>query len=154
MYFAIISIIKLFYGIKVLKNDKLDVKNSPVDKLASVTGKLLYCWKYGCQAGSAGLGLVGTSFLIDSMLEAGNQEKVFTPLIGKGIIFFFKGRPADEILLGIKNDTRNLEVSKKTFNEVASILKGAERALDNSGDFSKSEIHELRFVIDEIKNTE
>jgi ElaB/YqjD/DUF883 family membrane-anchored ribosome-binding protein len=88
------------------------------------------------------------------MLEAGNQEKVFTPLIGKGINFFVKGRPADEILLGIKNDTRNLEVSKKTFDEVSNILKEAEEALDNSGDFSKSEVHELRSVINEIKNVE
>jgi hypothetical protein len=43
MYITIISIIKLFYGIKVLKSDKLDVRNSPVDKLAGVAGKLLYC---------------------------------------------------------------------------------------------------------------
>src|SRR5205809_10194 len=43
MYITIISIIKLFYGIKILKSDKLEVKNSPVDKLASVAGKILYC---------------------------------------------------------------------------------------------------------------
>jgi hypothetical protein len=132
MYIAIISIIKLFYGIKVLKSDKLEVRNSPIDKLASATGKILYCWKYGCQAGSAGLGLVGTSFLIDSMLEAGNQEKIFTPLIGQCVNFFVKGRPADDILLGIRNNTRNLEVNKKTFDEVASILKEAEKALDKN----------------------
>jgi len=154
MYITLISIIKLFYGIKVLKSDKLDVRNSPVDKLAGTAGKLLYCWKYGCQAGSAGLGLVGTSFLIDSMLEAGNQEKVFTPLIGKGVNFFIKGRPADEILLEIKNNTRNLEISKKNFDEVSSILKEAEKALGNSNDFSKSEIYELRSAINDIKNTE
>lgn len=154
MYIAVISIIKLFFGIKVLKSDKLDVKNSPVDKLASAAGKILYCWKYGCQAGSAGLGLVGTSFLIDSMLEAGNQEKIFTPIIGKGVNFFVKGRPADEILLGIKNDTRNLETSKKTFEEVARILKEAEETLDSSSDFTKSEVHDLRSVINKIKDTE
>jgi hypothetical protein len=43
MYIAIISIIKLFYGIKVLKSDKLEVRNSPVDKLAGAAGKLLFC---------------------------------------------------------------------------------------------------------------
>lgn len=155
MYIAIISIIKLFYGIKVLKSDKLEVRNSPVDKLAGAAGKLLFCWKYGCQAGSAGLGLVGTSFLIDTMLEAGNQEKVFTPLIGKGVNFFVNGRPADDILLGIKNDTRNLELSNKTFKEVADLLKNAEASLDQeNSDFSKSEIHELKSIISKIKETE
>ena len=154
MYIATISIIKLFYGIKVLKSDKLEVRNSPLDKLASTAGKLLYCWKYGCQAGSASLGLVGTSFLIDNMLEAGNQEKIFTPLIGQGVNFFVKGKPADEILLGIKNDTPNLEVSKKTFDEVTNTLKAAEKALDKNSDFAKSEIQELRSVIEEINKTE
>lgn len=73
IYITVISIIKLWYGFKVLKSDKLSVRNSPLDRFATTAGKLLYCLKYGCQAGSAGLGLVGTSFLIDSMLEAGNQ---------------------------------------------------------------------------------
>ena len=154
IYIAIISIIKLFYGIKILKSDKLERRNSPIDKLASTAGKLLFCWKYGCQAGSAGLGLVGTSFLIDSMLEAGNQEKIFTPLIGQGVNFFFKGRPADVILLDIKNDTHNLEVSRKTFDVITNTLKEAEKVLDRDSDFSKSEIQELRSVIKEIKNTE
>lgn len=36
------------------------------------------------------------------MLEAGNQEKIFTPLIGKGVKLFVNNRPADEILLEIK----------------------------------------------------
>ena len=89
------------------------------------------------------------------MLEAGNPEKVFTPLIGKGVNFFVNGRPADDILLGIKNDTRNLELSKKTFKEVADLLKNAEESLDQeNSDFSKSEIHELKSIISKIKDTE
>lgn len=155
LYITIISFIKLYYGIHVLRSGKLEVKNSPIDKLAGAAGKLLYCWKYGCQAGSAGLGLVGTSFLIDSMLEAGNQDKVFTPLIGRGVNFFVNGRPADDILLGIKKDTNNLELSKKTFKEVSDLLKNAEKALESENtDFSKSEIRELRSIIQEIRDSE
>jgi len=88
------------------------------------------------------------------MLEAGNQEKIFTPLIDQGVNFFFKGRPADVILLDIKNDTHNLEVNRKTFDEITNTLKEAEKVLDKDSDFSKSEIQELRSVIKEIKNTE
>jgi ElaB/YqjD/DUF883 family membrane-anchored ribosome-binding protein len=75
------------------------------------------------------------------MLEAGNQKKIFTPLIGKGVNFFINGKPADE-------------VSKKKFNEISSMLKEAEKSLDNNSDFSKSEIKELRSIIKEINNTE
>ncbi len=50
-------------------------------------------------------------------------------------------------MLGIKNDTRNLEVNKKTFDEVANILKNAEKASDNNSYFTKSEIQELGSII-------
>ena len=103
-YIACISIIKLWYGIKVLRSNKLNVKNSPLDRFATVTGKLLYCWKYGCQAGSAGLGLVGTFFMLDSILEAGDHPKTFTPLIGKGVKFMVGGRPADNVLSEINKN--------------------------------------------------
>jgi hypothetical protein len=43
IYITIISFIKLFYGIHVLRSNKLEVKNSPIDKLAGTAGKLLYC---------------------------------------------------------------------------------------------------------------
>ena len=108
IYISVISIIKLFYGFKVLTSDKLDIKNSPFDHFATVTGKLLYCWKFGCQAGSAGLGLVGTSFMIDSILEAGNHEKVFTPLIGKGVKFVVGERPADNVLSEMNKNIKEM----------------------------------------------
>lgn len=69
---------------------------------------MLYCWKFGCQAGSAGLGLVGTSFMIDSMLVAGNHEKVFTPLISKGVKFFVGGKPAYNVLLDINKSLKEM----------------------------------------------
>lgn len=70
----------------------MDVKNSPFCRFVSRTGKLLYCWKHGFQAGSVGLNLVGTY-----MLEAGNKEKFFTPL-PKGVKFIVNNKPANEIL--------------------------------------------------------
>lgn len=54
----------------------------------------------------------------------------------------------------LKSDTRNLEVSRKTYDEVANTLIEAEKALDKNSDFTKSEIQKLRSVIKEIKNTE
>lgn len=48
IYISSISIIRLWYGYKVLRSDKLNVKNSPLDHFATTAGRLLYCWKYGC----------------------------------------------------------------------------------------------------------
>ncbi len=153
IYISSISIIKLWYGYKVLKSDKLNVRNSPLDQFATTAGKLLYCWKYGCQVGSAGLGLVGTSFLIDSMLEAGGREKVFTPLIGKGVKLFINNRPAHDVLLGIKKDIKNLEDSKASYKEITDLFNKADKVLD-SKDFSKQEINSIKCSINEIKDME
>lgn len=153
IYITVISVIKLYHGISVLRSDRLNVKNSPLDQFATLTGRLLYCWKFGCQAGSAGLGLVGTSFMIDSILEAGNQEKVFTPLIGKGVKFIVNGRPADDILSGINKDIKNLESSKKRYNEISDLLSKANNSLDSS-DFSKEDLDSIKSTIDEVKKME
>lgn len=149
IHIAIISIIKLFYGIRVLRSNKLEVRNSPLDRLETTVEKILYCWKYGCQAGYAALGLRAAFFSMDSILEADNREKIFIPLIN----FFMKGKPAYDILLGIKSDTGNLETSK-TFDEVANILKPAEKALDSCSDFSNRERDELISDLNKIRNFE
>lgn len=153
IYIFSISMIKLWYGFKVLRSDKLNVRNSPLDHFATVTGKLLFCWKYGCQAGSAGLGLVGTSFLIDSMLEAGDHHKVFTPLIGKGVKFMVGGKPVDNILLEINKNLKEMEDSKRRLEEIKSLF-GRTNGVMDSGDFSKKDIDSIKSAIDEIKEME
>ena len=145
--------IKLWYGFKTLRSDKLNVKNSPLDHLATVTGKLLYCWKFGCQVGSAGLGLVGTSFMIDSILEAGNHEKVFTPLIGKGVKMTVGSKPADSILSDINKRVKEMEDNKKRLDELNTLFDRANNTM-NTGDFSKKDIDSITSVMEEIKNME
>ena len=145
IYITVI-IIKLGYGFKVLISDKLIVKNSPLDRFATTAGKLLYCWKYGSQVGSAGLGLVGTSFMIDSILEAGDKEKIFTPLPIKGVKLFVNGKSADQTLIDIKSNIKKLENSKKTFEQINDLFSKAEGALD-SKDFSKQDIDSIKSTI-------
>lgn len=153
IYIFFISVVKLWYGFKVLRSDKLDVKNSPFDHFATLTSKLLFCWKYGCQAGSAGLGLVGTSFLIDSMLEAGDHKKVFTPLIGKGVKFVVGGQSADNVLLEINKNLKEMEDSKRRLEEIKNLF-GKTNGIMDSGDFSKKDIDSIKSAIDEIKEME
>lgn len=153
IYITVISMIKLIHGFKVLKSDKLNIKNSPMDHFASLAGKLLFCWKYGCQAGSAGLGLVGTSFMLDSMLEAGNQEKIFTPLIGKEVKFIVGGKPADAILSEIKRNLDEIESNKKRLEEVNKLFDKTNNIMDYK-DFSKKEIDSIKAAVEEVKNME
>lgn len=94
-YIVVISIIEIYYGIKILRSDKLNIRNSPLDTFASYTAKLLYCWKIGCRVNSVSVGLASGSVIADTILEAGGQEKVFTPMLGKGVKFMIGGKLAD-----------------------------------------------------------
>lgn len=67
------------FSFKAITKD-LNVINSPFNQLASLSTKLLYCWKIGCQVSYTGIGLTGASVITDTILEAGGQEKIFTPL--------------------------------------------------------------------------
>lgn len=87
------------------------------------------------------------------MLEAGNQEKIFTPLIGRGVKFFVNGRPADETLLAINKNIKNLEDSKKKYQEISDLFNKAESALD-SKDFSKQDIDSIKSTIEQVKKME
>ena len=152
-YIVIISLIKIFYGISRFWTDELDIKNSPLDYLATLSTKLLFCWKIGCQIGSTGIGLAGASVITDTILEAGGQEKVFTPLIGKGVKFFIGGKPADNLFIDINKDIKNIENSKDVLNNIKKLAEHCDSALDTE-DLTKNEVESVRSVLDEVKNLE
>lgn len=79
---AIISVIRVKHMYKTLKNDKLDVRNSPTDKFATRMAKMLWCIKGSCEQlphlGLAlSLGAVG-----DQILENSGRDTVFMPFLG------------------------------------------------------------------------
>ena len=157
LYIISIKSIKIVHMIKVWREGKLDVRNSPLDKFATSASKLLYCWKFGCEVGSAGLGLVGSGFLIDQVLEAGNQNKVFTPLIGKGVHFLVKGQSEDgQILLNeIKKQTEGLENFKKQYKAIKETLNEAEEALENNNNFfTKDDFKEIKKGLKEVRDAD
>ena len=156
IYIITIKIIKCIHMIKVWRSGKLDVRNSPLDKFATSAAKMFHCWKFGCEVGSAGLGLVGSGFLIDQILEAGGQQKVFTPLIGNGVKFFVNGHTQETqtLLDEIKKQTKDLENFKEQQKAVEESLDKAEKALDNSTSFTKDDLKELKKGLKEMRDAD
>ena len=153
IYIVIISIIKVFYGISKFWTDELNVRNSPLDHLASLSVKILYCWKIGCQVGSTGIGLAGASVITDTVLEAGGQEKIFTPLIGKGVKFIIGGKPADNLFVNIEKNVKDIENSKNVLNNIKNLSEACDSSLTNS-DLTKNEVESVRSALDEVKKLE
>lgn len=78
---------------------------------------MLYSWKIGCKVSAGGLSLAGTSVIADTILEAGGQEKIFTPFIGKGVKLIIEGKPADSLFTEIDKDIKNIKDTKTKFDE-------------------------------------
>jgi len=154
-YILMIKIIKIIYGIKLWKSAKLDVRNSPFDRLASSAAKALQCWKCGFELGSAGLFLVGSSFWIDQILEAGGQKKIFTPLIGNTVKLFVNGERGDTLLSQIKQQTKDLENFREKYQDIVYTLSEAENSLNNNSKFfTKEDMENINKGIKELKYTE
>lgn len=82
IYHSIISYYRITYMYKVLKSDKLDVKNSPVDRLSTIAVKVLWCIKGSCDhLPHLGLGLsIGAA--TDQILESSGHKPIFMPFLG------------------------------------------------------------------------
>lgn len=153
-YFVIINFMKVFYGMYKLWKGDLNVKNSPLDRFASLSGNLLYCWKVGCYVASSGISLAGASVVADTILEAGGQDKVFTPLLGKGIKLFVKGKQVDILYTEIDNSVKNMKDSKKRLEEINNLFDAEANDALNSSGLSKEDINCIKSTMDEVKNME
>ena len=81
-YVIIISIIKFIYWIYLIKNGKLVVKNSPIDRLATIGLNLVACVKGTCQYGIYGGGALALGLSIDEILINNGREPVFRNSLG------------------------------------------------------------------------
>ena len=151
-YFVIINLLKVFYGIyKVWKGD-LNVRNSPLDRFASLGSNLLYCWKVGCYLASSGVSLAGASVVADTILEAGGQEKIFTPLLGKGVKLWVKGKSVDNLYNDIDSNIRKMKESKDRFDQLKKLAEQCD--WNNDEALSKQDRESIKSAIEEVKNME
>lgn len=97
IYHTIISIIRIKYMYKTLKSDKFNVRNSPLDRLASIAGKTLWCIKGSCdQLPNIGIGL-SLGAVIDQILENSGRDPVFMPFLGSMLNKIIGGETAGSI---------------------------------------------------------
>lgn len=127
IYITVISIIKIGYIIYLWKNKKLEVRNSPLDHVASLTVKLATCVKGACVAGGASATLLGLGFGADKLLEESGHSPVFRRAVGSqlGTVLNKLGYEGNseyielqKKIIEIKERTRNIEELNKVVNEI------------------------------------
>ncbi len=83
--------IRLTYGICVLmfQKKKLEVRNSPLNKLASHIATAIYCAKLGCAVTGAAAAAVAAGASFDEVLASAGHSKIFVPLLGRSYNYVY-----------------------------------------------------------------
>lgn len=133
------------------KNGYLDVRNSPFQRLASLSLRVLSCIKGVCdQAQPIGLTL-GIMLGLDEALKHGDKEPIFGPFLGSGV----------QALFPSENRVNFKDMIGKTFDEIVTegkTIKQFNLALENlteeerTGGISKADFDELSKGFKEIVN--
>ena len=132
IYIAVISFIKIGYIVYLWKNKKLEVRNSPINHIASLTFKLATCIKGACVAGATVLGLgfgaVATvlGFGADKLLEEAGYPPFFKKAVGNQLSNILSG-------LGYTGNAEYLELKKRMLDikQKAKNIEELNRIVDN-----------------------
>ena len=120
-YIIVINLIKFFYVIHLWRNNKFQVRNSPLNKLATFAANLVACVKGTCVLGLSGGTALGMGLGIDELLANYGRETIFRDTLGNVL---------DKGLnnIGIKNTNKditkvedNLKVLKYRYNQLKSL---------------------------------
>ena len=85
VYHCVISYYRIKHVIHILKSDKLDIKNSPLDHFARLSARLLVCVKGVCdQAQPVGVAM-GIMLGVDTALERADNKPIFGPVLGSAL---------------------------------------------------------------------
>ena len=127
LYITSISFIKIYYIIHLWRNKKLEVRNSPLDEVASLTFKLAACIKGACVTGGASATVLGLGFGADKLLEEAGSAPFFKKAVGNqlgNILASFGYQGNNEYLelqrrmLEVKQRTSNMDELNKIISEI------------------------------------
>jgi hypothetical protein len=104
---------------------------------------------------SLGLSVAGASVVIDTVLEAGGQEKVCTPLLGKGVGLFVKGKPVDTLYADKNEDIENLKKASDRFKEFKGLKELTKSCyIDDNSLFFFKDKNTIKSALDDVKYME
>ena len=116
IYHIILTFYRIKHTIKLFKNKELDVRNSPLDRLASLTVKALVCLKNGCEvAQPIGL-MLGLLLGTDEILKAADRQTIFAPFLGNIINIVLPDNVLQDSSKLINNDIKELETKNEIIN--------------------------------------
>ena len=117
--------------LSVFKSDKFEIKNSPVDRLATLGARALWCLKGACETAQP-LGVtLGLMLSTDTILKEANRDPIFTPFLGGLLnqVLPDRGQPSisrmlESHLAKIQQNNVELEDIKKAVGSIENFTGG------------------------------
>jgi hypothetical protein len=112
IFILIINLIKIVYGIYLLikKPEIFEVRNSPLNLLATYLGKLLYCVKIGCVVSGTTAAVVAGGVTFDTLIEKSGRGPIFVPMMAEGL----------NLILGKPTEVQNVKLPEVSSNDSTS----------------------------------
>jgi hypothetical protein len=120
----IILIIKIFFGLYTIiyKKEKFEIRNSPLNKYASLISQALYCIKVGCTVTGAGAGFIAGGAAYDTVLAESGRDPVFVPFMAKTYNTVFGEGPNNKVNTYIEKKVPTETANPKNQESVTEVL--------------------------------
>jgi len=146
-YILYISYYRLRHIYKIMRSKDLEIRNSPLDKFATLASKLIFCIKGACDT-AVPLGVaLGVMAGFDTILEHKGKEPIFLPFIAEITLPDSEEQKIYKERKNLLKDIKEIDSKYKQLYEDSSILK----SLEDSKLFSDQDITTIR---EEFKNQE
>jgi hypothetical protein len=149
IYHYIIAFYRFKHIISLLKTDKLDIRNSPLNRLATLGAKALLCLKGTCEAAQP-LGItLGLMISTDTLLKEANREPIFTPLLAGALnkILSVPCQPSTSQMI----ETEIARLNQNSI-EIKDLNKAIEIIDKSNGDLSVQEVSEFKKILIENRS--
>ena len=151
IYILTINIIKICYIMYLWKTKKLEVRNSPLGHVASLSVKLVACVKGACVGGASTATILGLGFGTDKILEEEGYSPIFKKKLGKlvGNILSNLGYESNTEYIELKKQMLETKQTTSNINDLQEIVKEMENNKSFSGisedikQFNKEFMNEL-----------
>lgn len=146
-YVLYISYYRLKHIYKIMKSKDLEIRNSPLDKFATLASKLIFCVKGACDT-AVPLGVaLGVMAGFDTILEHKGKDPIFLPFIAEVILPDSEEQKIYKERKNLLKDIKGIDSKYKQLYEDSSILK----SLEDSKLFSDQDLITIQ---EEFKNQE
>lgn len=151
IYHIVLSYYRTKHIIFLIKSGKMDIRNSPLDRLATLSAKALLCFKGACdQAQPIGLTL-GLMLGTDEILKSVNREPIFAPFLGSILNTVLPENVRKDSVSLIDSEIDKLKQNNQELKN--NILLDKFKALNLKGDLTVEEFNEFKKLIGENKQS-